>query len=414
MFNYNVILSVHCFNALQEDQKCIDLEVSYYMRCETKVRPSKLHTQNKRQNNQLSCPKLESTHITLPYRMNANISSEPIVNDEILDDFGMIRLYNKTCSYSTFYRRRCGHMKYYRTTSMTADECLKKCLENDKCHRAQYFPGKAIWASIDIPVCFLFPLGVRECQWAGGETMSEFDPEIKSQIKMIDCTRPKCNGHKDNCLHATSQGTWFDAWCDYNWLFDKGLYHYECNSCEYFFEPEDCKNSISCLSSCFGILTLPILQARLIRPKPENFNLPSDYKYVLTTWGSFFYKYYGDETIVKRIDAQNLCQSENASLPVPLSNDENKFLLTLGMRYNWLAVQVQRKIWLGISTKDQEWTTNDGNIVTWFNWGKNRPLNSLSDEIGVTLGHDEKWYDRTSKQEGYVVCWKIYERYSTE
>ena len=406
---------MHCFNAFQENEKCIDLEVSYYMRCETKIESRESKIRHRRQNNYNSCSKLTSAPSVLPYRMNEDISSEPNVSPELLDSFGMTRLYNKTCSYSSFYRRRCGDMKIYREKSMTADKCLMKCLEDDKCHRAQYFPGNVIWPSDDNPVCGLFPLGVRECQWAGGESMSHIDPVIKSKIKMIDCTPPKCIDDKDNCLNAfNSRGSWFDAWCDYKWLFNNGLYHYECKSCEYYYEPEDCKNSVSCLSSCFGINQLAVLQARLRRPRPEEVNLPSDYDFVLTSWGSFFFKYYGNETKVGLMDAHNLCRNENASLPIPMSEKENQFLLTLGMRYNWLAVQVQRKIWLGIVTVNQEWRTLDGNIVNWFNWAKDKPSNGLNETLGVALNYDRKWYDRTSSQQAFVVCWKVYEKYPTD
>ena len=408
----NFFSSVHCFNAFQNNGKCIDLEVSYYMRCKTKIERSKLKSRNKREIDEPSCAKFKIASSNIPYRLNEDISSEPNINPDLLNAFGMTRLYNKTCSYSTFYRRLCGHLKQYNSDSITADECLTKCLENEKCHRAQYYPGNFIWAGNDNPVCFLFPLGVRDCRWNGGETMSSIDPVIKSQIKMIECTRPQCVNNEDTCLHANSQGTWFDSWCDYNWLYDKGLYHYECKSCEPFVEPEDCKNSVSCLSSCFGIFSFPVLQARLRRPEPEDSNLPSDYAFVLTTWGSFFYKYYDNKVTMR--DAQNLCRNDNASLPIPLSKEENKFLLTLGMRYDWEAVEVMRSIWLGIITFDQVWTTLDGNTVNWFNWMKNRPQNSLSDELAVVLFYNEEWMDLKQTQKTFVVCWKIYERYTTD
>ena len=113
-------------------------------------------------------------------------------------------------------------------------------------------------------------------------------------------------------------------------------------------------------------------------------------------------------------DAQNLCRNDNASLPIPLSKEENKFLLTLGMRYDWEAVEVMRSIWLGIITFDQVWTTLDGNTVNWFNWMKNRPQNSLSDELAVVLFYNEEWMDLKQTQKTFVVCWKIYERYTTD
>ena len=64
----------------------------------------------------------------LPYRMNQQISTDPSVTPDLLHSFGMERQYNKTCWYVELYRRRCGHLKYYRTESITADECKEKCL----------------------------------------------------------------------------------------------------------------------------------------------------------------------------------------------------------------------------------------------------------------------------------------------
>ena len=112
------------------------------------------------------------------------------------------------------------------------------------------------------------------------------------------------------------------------------------------------------------------------------------------------------------MEAHQLCEKDNAYLPVPLSSEEDKFLLTLGMRYNWTAVQVQRKIWLGISrTSRKTWKTDSGNDVNWFNWSKDEPDIDSETKDGVVLGHGGKWLSRDKAQKAYVICWVIHERY---
>lgn len=349
------------------------------MKCETEVVKNEIEPiSRKRRNYEMICPESASNE-NLPYRINEEIIAEPEVTPELIESFGMSRLYNKTCSYVQLYRRRCGHFKYYRSMSMTAEKCRNKCLENPLCHTAQFFPGNVVWKPNDNPVCILFPLGVRDCPWNGVEKMTNIDPVIKSQIKMIECTKPQCHYDEDNCRNINAPGaTWFEAWCDYNWRYSQGLYHYECNSCQRFSEPEDCHSSIFCLSACFGWHTLSDVESKLTRPKPEAFNLSSDYEFVFTTWGSFFYKYHGDQLYVNKKMAEEICENENSFLPVPLTAEENQFLLTLGMRHNWLAVQIHRKIWLGITeTADKQWLTVQGNSVKWFNWSEDEPKNDV-------------------------------------
>ena len=227
---------------------------------------------------------------------------------------------------------------------------------------------------------------------------------------MIECTKPKCLHDKDSCKdYWAPRKSWFDAWCDYNWQYTEGLYHYECRSCEFIHEPEHCKSSVSCLNACFGIRNSLEYETRLIRPQPNDYNLPSDYTFVSTTWGSFFYKYHG-WLKTTRAEAYQLCQNDNAVLPVPLSWNENKFLLTLGMRYRWVGVQIRQYLWLGITgMKKTNWTTDNGSDVKWFNWRKNAPDNNA--ETGVVLGYDGQWDDRDKNQKHYVLCWYIYERY---
>lgn len=128
------MFSIHCFNALQKDQKCIDLEVSYYMVCETKIEsneiqiePNDLSSRKKRLAGD-ECTQFDRTIVNqnLPYRMNQQISTDPSVTPNLFHSFGMERQYNKRCWYVQHYRRRCGHLKYHR--SITPDECKEKCL----------------------------------------------------------------------------------------------------------------------------------------------------------------------------------------------------------------------------------------------------------------------------------------------
>ena len=412
------LFSIHCFNAIQKDKKCIDLEVSYYMVCKTAVESSSkrmskhLDTRQTRQSaDKCSQFQRKIMHPDLPYRMNQPISTDPGVTPELLHSFGMKRLYNKTCWYVPIYSRRCGHLSYY--YSITATECKDHCLKNRLCYTAQFYPGNLIWPSDDRPVCFLFPLGVRLCPWNGAEFMTSLTATEKSQIKMIECTKPKCTHDKDTCTDVNAPGrSWFDAWCDYNWRYNEGLYHYECTACEFIYEPEDCESSVSCLNACFAIQNSFQYEKRLIRPHPTDFNLTADYSFVLSKWGSFFYKYYGNTIKVNRTEAHHLCEKDNAYLPVPLSSEEDKFLLTLGMRYNWTAVQVQRKTWLGISRANKKtWKTDSGNDVNWFNWSKDEPDIDSETKNGVVLDYGGKWLSRDQAQKAYVICWFIHERY---
>ena len=389
------------------------------MTCETEIKSSSDQIESnsiksrKKRMSENKCSQFERKIMNpnLPYRMNQKISTDPIVTPDLLQDFGMKRLYNKTCSFVQIYKRRCGDFRRYREIS--PDECMKKCLENRKCYTSQYFPGNRIWKSDDRSVCFLFPLGVRDCPWAGGEDMTNLTPEERSQIKMIECTKPKCSDSNDTetCKDVWSSGhSWFDAYCDYNWRYHEGIYHYECTSCEYIYTVQDCESSVSCLNACFGIRNLFEYEARLTHPKPEDYNLTSEYKFASTTWGSVFYRLHPEK--LDRMQAQQLCEYENAFLPVPLSEQENNFLLTLGMRHNWIGVQVQRKTWLGIlGTSQKYWRRDNGNDVNWFNWEKNEPNTDIEAEVGVVIMHNGQWTTRPKHHLRYVACWYIHERY---
>jgi len=134
------MLSIHCFNALQKNNKCIDLEVSYYMICETKIESNdiqmesnNLYLRKKRlARNECSQFDREIVNTDLPYRLNQQISTDPSVTPDLLQSFGLHRQYNKTCWYTQLYRRRCGHLKYYQSRSLTAEECKEKCLRTKK------------------------------------------------------------------------------------------------------------------------------------------------------------------------------------------------------------------------------------------------------------------------------------------
>ena len=347
---------------------------------------------------------LEKTNF--PYTINQDLSEDSNVSElsipAILEDLSIQRRENRSCWFVETEMSKCEYLERFVCDSMSPDQCRTRCLENRLCHTARLFSGFSISSSTESGVCFLFTLGARECQLNDSEIFNHLDANRKLHNDYIQCTKPRCLNDDASCLDLTSPETsWYQPFCDYNWRFDEGFYNYACESCEFFVEPEDCKNSLSCLRKCFGINSLIDLTSILSqRARPEEFNLPSEYLFVYSSWGSFFYKYHGDH-MMSRTDAQKLCHQENAELATPLSIDENKFIATLGLRDKWSILNKNHEIWLGF--RESELTTEDGNDVSWIN------LQGL--QRGVVMSHDSKLFFRDSSQNAFVFCWKIHNRY---
>ena len=68
-------------------------------------------------------------------------------------------------------------------------------------------------------------------------------------------------------------------------------------------------------------------------------------------------------------DAKNFCARDGATLPVPLSDEENLFIAKMNPNQN---------TWLAINDKEKEGTfvDNDGNPITYSNWAPGEPNNS--------------------------------------
>ena len=104
-------------------------------------------------------------------------------------------------------------------------------------------------------------------------------------------------------------------------------------------------------------------------------------------------------------DGKRLCENDGAGLPVPRSDEENKFVAD--MNYH-------EDTWLGINDIAIEgtWVDNDGNPITYSNWDAGEPNNSNNEDLAHIRGHPDKyptWNDdnEATRGSGYiksVVC----------
>ena len=104
-------------------------------------------------------------------------------------------------------------------------------------------------------------------------------------------------------------------------------------------------------------------------------------------------------------DAKSLCTKDGAGLPVPLSDEENKFIADLNYHED---------TWLDINDLETEGTfvDNDGNPITYSNWYANEPNDWGGEDIAHIWGRADiypKWNDENEATygSGYiknVVC----------
>ena len=104
-------------------------------------------------------------------------------------------------------------------------------------------------------------------------------------------------------------------------------------------------------------------------------------------------------------DAKSLCTKDGAGLPVPLSDEENKFIADLNYHED---------TWLGINDLETEGTfvDNDGNPITYSNWYANEPNDWGGEDIAHIWGRADiypRWNDENEATygSGYiknVVC----------
>ena len=83
-------------------------------------------------------------------------------------------------------------------------------------------------------------------------------------------------------------------------------------------------------------------------------------------------------------DGKSLCERDGAALPVPLSDEENKFIADLNYHED---------TWLGINDLETEGTfvDNDKNPITYSNWYRGEPNNSNGEDIAHIWGHPDKY-----------------------
>ena len=128
-------------------------------------------------------------------------------------------------------------------------------------------------------------------------------------------------------------------------------------------------------------------------------NVFSDgYVYSSHDWGRLYTKNYGSMT---KADAMAQCAQDGATLPMPLSKEENDFYREIS--------QSDDHIWIGISDEATEgvWLRDDGLQPSFMNWHEGQP-NTGSDgesEDGVILNQvDNAWHDYPLTRTFQVIC----------
>ena len=111
-------------------------------------------------------------------------------------------------------------------------------------------------------------------------------------------------------------------------------------------------------------------------------------------------------------DGKSLCERDGAALPVPLSDEENKFIADLNYHED---------TWLGINDLETEGTfvDNDGEPITYSNWYRGEPNDLYGEDIAHIWGDSDRypqWNDDNEAIRGsgyikHVVC--VY-KYSVE
>ena len=83
-------------------------------------------------------------------------------------------------------------------------------------------------------------------------------------------------------------------------------------------------------------------------------------------------------------DGKSLCERDGATLPVPLSDEENKLIADLNYHED---------TWLGINDLETEGTfvDNDENPITYSNWYRGEPNDSNGEDIAHIWGHPDKY-----------------------
>ena len=124
-------------------------------------------------------------------------------------------------------------------------------------------------------------------------------------------------------------------------------------------------------------------------------------------WGASFYKFYGP---MSYLEAKALCESDNAALATPRSDDENAFITSL------ISDRSVRAIWIGVNDidEDNKWiSVRNGQEVSYTNWNGNQPTGTSPEgreEDGVEIygpgfgSLGGLWNDREITARNRFIC----------
>ena len=145
---------------------------------------------------------------------------------------------------------------------------------------------------------------------------------------------------------------------------------------------------------------------------PTKYGLPSDYIFASeseTKFGHVFYKKPAN-LYVTWAEAKAYCEADGAQLPVPRSEQENRFFANVRPYYDQ---------WLGINDieNEGEFVDPEGNPITYTLWrtgekgGPTQPdnggRNGDEDVVAIWAGrhaHWPKWFDRRTDEKAFVTC----------
>lgn len=88
------------------------------------------------------------------------------------------------CTTSTHFQRHCGDPVRV-TYDESMERCRQQCNDMTTCHVAHWHPPRQIWNDVNVPVCWMFPVGTNVCAWNGGELI-----QTHPGAQMFRCRQP--------------------------------------------------------------------------------------------------------------------------------------------------------------------------------------------------------------------------------
>ena len=240
---------------------------------------------------------------------------------------------NKDCWLSDVLKPQCDVI-LGKSRPKTAEKCSTICQQTPECVRAIWYPGNTVWEHDSKPICLMYSTGTKTCSSFKNLEGARLIPEAR----MIQCDPIKCDPSKSDPCGAGMEG----AYCDIKNSDEVNSTYvtpvtpnldenYICHSCEEIWQPVNCRSG-KCLKKCFGMDSFMESES----PGPDG------YEYVTTKWADIFFKYSGDK-MKTQDEAHEECQRDGASLPLPLSEDENQFYIDLGIHNGFATVSPGRK-----------------------------------------------------------------------